>query len=194
MTEKLGIKIPQTDCKKALLVIDVQPAFIKPHNKHILEKIVKLIERVPDDYYDVHVESLFHAEEGSQWDEMQRWTCPFGQETRTATPIAEALVGKRGLVRVLKSTRSIFKGQPSILPILKANNITELHIVGTETNDCVAATAFEAFDLGFAPYIIEECCESATKGLHQLGIKMLRQQKMTNNECLARTIDLGKMK
>lgn len=178
------MKIPQTDRKKALVVIDVQPAFIKPHNEHIVPNIVQLLEKVP---YDLYIESLFHAEEGSLWDQLQQWTCPLNPETRTVTPIADALVSKAGLVRVLKNTRSVFKGQPDIVPILDAHKITELHLVGTETNDCVFATALDAFDQGFVPYVIEECCESATKGLHELALKLLGQQAMTNNSCLTKT-------
>lgn len=62
-----------------------------------------------------------------------------------------------------------------------------MHIVGTETNDCVLATAFDAFDSGFLPYVLEECCESATKGRHEMGVKLLRIQGMSNNRCLVKT-------
>lgn len=178
------MEIPSTDRKKALVVIDVQPAFIKPHNEHIVPNIVQLLEKVP---YDLYVESLFHAEKDSLWDELQQWTCPLNKETRTVDLIADVLGGKRNLVKVLKDTRSVFKGKPSFMPILEANNITELHLVGTETNDCVFATALDAFDNGFVPFVIEECCESATKGLHELALKLLGQQAMTNNSCLTKT-------
>jgi nicotinamidase-related amidase len=56
------MKIPDTKRKRALIVIDVQPAFIRPHNKHIISNIVSLIEKVP---YDTYIEAVFYAEKGS---------------------------------------------------------------------------------------------------------------------------------
>lgn len=177
------MKLPETGRKKALIVVDVQPAFIKPHNEHIVPNIVSLIHQEP---YDLYVEAVFHAEKGSLWDIQQDWICPIGDETHTVDSIAEALKPHQP-VKVLKTTRSVFKGQPSIKRLLEENGIEELHLVGTETNDCVFATAFDAFDSGFAVYVIEECCESATEGRHEPAIGLMRHQGMTNNRCLAKT-------
>lgn len=61
---------------------------------------------------------------------------------------------------------------------------------GTETNDCVFATALSAFDVGFRPYVLEECCEALYEGRHVQGLQLLRYQKLTNNSCLAKTIEV----
>jgi hypothetical protein len=58
----LCMNIPYTNLKRALIVVDLQPAFIKPHNVHIVSKIQVLIKAVP---YDAYVEAVFHAEHGS---------------------------------------------------------------------------------------------------------------------------------
>jgi len=180
------MKFPDTGRKRALIVIDVQPAFIKPHNRHIIPKIVSLIEKVP---YDLYIEAVFYAEKGSLWDVQQQWICPMGEDTHTVPEIATALKAHKP-TKVLKETRSAFKGRPAIQDVLQAQGIEELHLVGTETNDCVFATALDAFDLGYPVYVLEECCEAATKGRHQQGLTLLRYQGMTNNSCLAQTINI----
>ena len=68
---------------------------------------------------------------------------------------------------------------------MKEGNIEEIHIVGTETNDCVLASAYESFDLGFFTYVIEECCQSGTADeFHKKGLDILRKQCITNNSCI----------
>lgn len=180
------MKFPHTNRKKALIVIDVQPAFMRPHNKHIVRNIVSLIETVP---YELYIEAVFHAEKGSLWDQQQKWICPKNEDTHTVDDIARVLESRQP-IKVLKSTRSVFKGDQDILKILKDNDIEELHLVGTETNDCVFATALESFDLGYRVYVLEECCESASEGRHDPAVALLRHQGMTNNRCLAETVEV----
>ncbi len=93
-------------------------------------------------------------------------------------------------LRVHKHTRSVFRGNQDVAAFLKEKGVEEVHLVGTETNDCVLASAFDAFDSGFPVYVLEECCESATEGRHQMGLDILRLQGMTNNRCLANTVDV----
>ena len=180
------MKVPSSGRKKALIVVDVQPAFIKPHNKHIVPNIVSLIEKIP---YDLYIEAVFHAEKGSLWDIQQQWICPQGEGTHTVKEIA-AVLDEHNPVKVLKSTRSVFKGDPDIHKTLKEHGIEELHLVGTETNDCVFATAFDSFDNGYAVYVLEECCESASEGRHDPAVALLGYQGMTNNRCLAKTVEI----
>lgn len=180
------MKIPDTGRKKALVVIDLQPAFLKPHNKYILPNIKKLINMVP---YDAYVEAVFHAEKGSLWDKQQKWICPADDNTNTVAEVKTILQPYNPL-QILKDTRSVFKGDKDLIAYLKQHKIKELHLIGTETNDCVFASALDAFDLGYPVYVIEECCESATEGRHELGTKLLRFQGMTNNHCLAHTYNI----
>ena len=180
------MRIPDTKRKKALIVVDMQPAFIKDHNSHIIPKVRALIQNVA---YDAYVEAVFSAEKGSLWDTQQDWTCPEGEDTHTVDEIKKLLDSKSPL-KVHKHTRSVFRGNQDVVAFLKEKGIEEVHLVGTETNDCVLATAFDSFDSGFPVYVLEECCESATKGRHQMGLDLLRLQGMTNNRCLANTIEV----
>jgi nicotinamidase-related amidase len=54
----------------------------------------------------------------------------------------------------------------------------------------VLATAFSAFDSGFFTYILEECCESTVPDLHSKTLEHIRLLHLSNNRCLAPTIDI----
>jgi nicotinamidase-related amidase len=181
------MKIPHTNRKRALIVVDLQPAFIKPHNDHIVPRVASLVKQVP---YDAYVEAVFRAEKDSIWDRQQAWYCPLDENTHTVDEV-RGLLAPKGPLQVLKETRSVFKGDQDVEAWLRERDIEEIHLVGTETNDCVFATAFDSFDRGWPVYVLEECCESATEGRHDIGLKLLRFQGMTNNRCLAETVEVS---
>jgi nicotinamidase-related amidase len=181
------MKLPATGRKKALIIVDVQPAFVRPHNQHIIQNIQALLANVP---YDAYVETVFSAEKDSLWDIQQQWICPEDENTHTVPELQDLLAAKKAL-KVRKSTRSSFKGNQDLVAYFNDEGIEEVHIVGLETNDCVLATAFDAFDADFPVYVLEECCESATEGRHQMGVDLLRIQGMTNNRCLTDTVDVS---
>lgn len=180
------MKLPNTHRKRALIVIDLQPAFIKPHNKHIVPNIVELIKQVP---YDAYIEAVFHAEKGSLWDTQQGFTVPQDEGMRTVDEVAAVLQPHNPLC-VIKTTRSTFKGGQDVPAYLAEHGIEEVHLVGTETHDCVLATAYGAFASGYPVYALEECCESGTPGRHEAGLTLLRWQSMTNNSCRAETTEV----
>lgn len=180
------MKIPQTHRKRALIVVDLQPAMIRPHNGHIVPRVAALIKQVP---YDAYVEAVWYADAGSLWDEMMRVVKPRDANTHTVDEVRSLLAPRRPL-QVLKSSRSAFKGSQDVSAYLHERGIEEVHLVGTETNDCVLATAHSAFDEGFIPYVLEECCEALYEGRHDEGLKLLRYQRLTNNSCLAETVEV----
>lgn len=180
------MRIPDTGKKKALVIVDMQPAFIDENNSSVVSKVKGLIEKVE---YDAYIEVVFSAEKGSVWDVQKNWSCPQDDTTHSVPDIRELLKAKEPL-RVHKHTRSVFAGNPNAVQYLKDQDIEEVHIVGVETDDCVLATAYGAFDSGFLTYVLEECCAAATGGRHQTALDILRIQGMTNNRCLANTIEL----
>lgn len=172
------MKIPLSGRKKALFLIDVQPAFINHRNKHIIKSIIRLVKTVPYDFYAV---ALFHAEKGSLWDKQQHWICP--KDTRFCVlPELARVLNSKNSVHIEKMTKSIFKGNKDLQKILRSKRIEEVHVVGFDTNDCILASAYEAFDLGFFTYVLEEGCESSSSAaLHRQALALLRKQNMTNN-------------
>lgn len=167
-----------SDSRRALIIIDVQASFLNDRNNYIVQNIVQLLNSTK---YDLYIEATFHTEKGSLWDKQQQWICPESDKTKTIPILAEKLALLNS-IKVYKETKSVFKGNIDVLKYLKNHGITDVHVVGLDTNDCVLATVFEAFDLGFITYALEDCCESSSsKELHEYAIKILRGQDMTQN-------------
>lgn len=162
--------------KKALFIVDVQPAFINEGNKSIVPVIVDLIKTVP---YDLYVQSLFYAEPGSVWDKQINMTWPRNEEYRIASGVSELLENIKP-IKVDKTTRSVFKGTPDIIPILREKEIEEIHIIGFDTDSCVMATAHESFDLGFYTYVIPEATASSSNRpeITTHALELLKREKM----------------
>jgi len=172
------MKIPNSNRKKAIFIIDVQSAFIDERNKYIIPNILKLLDNFE---YDLYFDAVFYAEKNSLWDKQNKWICPKDEQTKTVDEIKN----KANFISIEKQTKSIFKGNQDVLSLLKENDIEEIHIVGTETNDCIIASAYESFDLGFITYVIEECSQSATSDeLHNISLEILKRQHLTNNSCV----------
>jgi nicotinamidase-related amidase len=180
------MKIPATGRKKALIVVDLQPAFIQDNNRYIAKNIIELIQKEP---YDAYVDAVFFNEEDSLWKVQKNWMCPKDEDTRTL-PEAASILKEKDSLTILKSSRSAFKGEVDLAEHLSDKNIEEVHLVGTETHDCIMATALDAFDLGFLPFVIEECITSGTRDSHEMGLKLLQIQSMTNNECIVETKEI----
>ena len=174
------MKIPNSNRKKALIIVDVQPVFMLEQNKYIVSNIKKLIDHIQ---YDLYIESIFHAEKGSIWDRQAKITFPKDKHFHTENELLELLKNKK-TIHVEKCTTSVFRGSPKVLEELKNNSIEEVHIVGLKTNACILSTAFDAYDHGFFTYVIEECCETNIPELHKSAISVLQKQNLTNNSCI----------
>ena len=60
-----------------------------------------------------------------------------------------------------------------------------MHLIGYDINDCVLASAYDAIDLNFYTYVIEELCHhwDGIEELKQAALIVLRRQSLTNNSC-----------
>lgn len=180
------MKIPNSNRKKALILVDVQSGFITDKNEYVLDNIVSL---TGSQEYDAYVETLFATGDSTLWASQVGWEQSGDEVIKTDSRVGQAILGKETLT-VTKSSRSAFKGDVDLDAYLNERQIEEVHLVGYATHDCVLATAFDAFDRGYYTYVIEECCESHTPGRHDLGVELLRYQKMTNNSCLVSTKEI----
>lgn len=172
------MKIPISGRKRALFVIDVQPPSVNERTKYIVPNIQRLIKAFN---YNAYFEAIFHAEKGSIWEKQHKWVFPKNGGFCTVPEIANLLT-ERSAIRVKKTTKSIFKGNQDVCVLLSRAEVEEIHLVGIDTYDCVLASAYESFDLGFFTYIIEECCQVASsEDRHRDALSILRYLNMTNN-------------
>lgn len=172
------MNIPNSGRQRALFVIDVQPPYIIDRTRYVVENICNLISRFP---YDLYFNVNFSAEPGSLWEKQMNYIVPRDESFHTVRDI-ETLLRERDAVDIEKKTKSSFKGNVDTLAILQQHSIREIHCVGFTTPDCVTATAYEAFDLGFFTYVIEECCQcKQSQRRHDDALNNLRVLNMTNN-------------
>ncbi len=168
------IRIPNPDKRRALIVVDVEPGFIRKEDEPVVRCIKTLLKEIP---YAAYIEAVFGSEGNPLWKKETHWHFPL-EETRN--DVSRAL--PKNHLRVTKSTKSIFKGDADVTAFLKGHDIEEVHVVGFDINDCVFATAQESFDLGFSTYVIEECCGSSERDLlKREAIDLLRENEMTNH-------------
>lgn len=167
--------IPHPNKKRALFVVDVQKGFITEENACVIPNIQKVIQ---DGGYELFVEATFHADKGSIWDRQMEWT--FNYEL--TLPEIKALLPEEKTIVVVKTTKSVFPAALELARTLQDKGIEEVHIIGFDTNDCVLATAFDAFDKGFITYVIEEAVGSSnSEDLSQKTLALLREVEMTNH-------------
>lgn len=171
----MTISIPNPDKKRALIIVDVQSSFINPENESVVPMIVRVIK---DGGYSLFIEAVFSTEGNPIWEKQHQWTC---DPADTVPEIKSLLPTDDSKVYVRKNTKSAWKGDVDLKALFQNKGIEEIHIVGLDTNDCVLATAYESFDLGFQTYVIEEATHASegTK-MRSAGIDILRNVDLTN--------------
>lgn len=170
--------MPHRIPRRALLIVDVEPAFLTPTTRHIVPTLIAHIMRgrygafVVAEYTDTTEQK--HATTKTRW-ERQYGTLHRGEETIPA--LKHALEG-RTVIRVVKSTRSLFGSDAFLAARLRRRGIQEVHIAGLETHDCVLATAFDAFDHGFRTFVLADASASKQVRLHRAARAILQRAKL----------------
>jgi len=163
--------------KIALIVIDVQNCFTNDSTSHLAERIKKHIEKNRKGYDEI-VFTIFRNEPGSNF-ARNGYSIGMGESERMIPePLDET--AKRYPV-FTKSTFSAFKA-PGLMEYLKNSGIREVRLCGTDTEACVSASAYEAFDLGFDVKILAGLCASCNgKKFHEHGLQILQKSLGFNN-------------
>lgn len=82
--------------------------------------------------------------------------------------------------RVQLKTRSKKKygyGLPnSAIQLMGQMGVDEWHLCGLETDACVLACAFNLWDAGVRPVLLERLCRAPDDYAHQRGIEIVRRQ------------------
>ncbi len=143
---------------RGLLIVDVQNYFINKNTQAVPANIKKLIE---DNRFPVMVFSQFINSSDSQFVKQLNFTgCvkpPYSDIVNELRPWL-----KKDNV-FAKCAFSVFTN-PDFEKYLKKNKIEELVICGLDTDYCILADCFNAFDRGYKVTVVADCCASFTSG------------------------------
>jgi len=141
---------------KALIVIDVQKGFLKPQVKGLPARIAKHIRAGS---YDAVLFTQFINHHGSNFVTWLGWKKVYeAPETDIANELLE-FVTKENVFT--KSTYSAFKSA-RLVKYLRQQSIDAVALCGLESDGCVLASAYEAFDLGFEVEVLRTLMRSTT--------------------------------
>jgi nicotinamidase-related amidase len=165
--------------KKALLVVDIQNFFIDERTADLPRKIK---QRIESEKYDELIFTKFINTLDSNFF-LNGWKhCMEPPETDIHPELASyandsAVFEKHGF--------SAFRAE-GLLEYLKRKGIKEIHICGTDTDACVLASAYDAFEFGYDVKVLEDLCASRNgKEFHDMGLKIMRRNlefKETNKK------------
>ena len=139
------------------MVIDVQSYFLERSPKDLPRKIADYIK---SSKYDFIAFTRFKNLPGSNWEKSLGWvSC----RNDTDLILPEEFSGLATLDNTFeKHTYSALKHPEGIFKQLQKKNIKEIDLCGIDTEACVLATAYDAFDHGFKVRVLLDLCYSRT--------------------------------
>ncbi len=157
---------------KALIVIDVQNFLLDSKTKGIVRKIRNYLEKNTKKYSLIYFTVFKNDNKSSLW-KISGWKdCNASPDTDICEDIKE-FTNNDNLF--YKNILSAFK-VPQIREGLKKNGISEVDLCGFDTDCCVLATAYDLFDNGVKPTVLENLTWSTSKeNLHNPAIQMLER-------------------
>ncbi len=144
--------------KQALLIVDVQNYFINKYTQKIPNLIKTLIE---ENSFKTILFSQFINTPNSLFVSELNFTGCFKSPYIDIVDDLKSYLKQDNLFT--KCAYSVFTN-PKFESYLKKNKIDELVLVGLDTDYCVLADAFNAFDKGYKITVISNCTSSYTSG------------------------------
>jgi nicotinamidase-related amidase len=169
--------------RSLLFIVDVQEGGLNKNTAGLVEKVNKLSEYWYQREWPV-VFSRFINLPGSNWQKLRNW---HEFEGEPDTLLAKGLTVKTPYI-FKKSTYNAWSSE--VRAVCLAQSVTDVAIVGMDTNECVLATATAVFDDGFTPWVIKDACASTGgEKAHNTVIPLLeallgKQQIITIKEIL----------
>ena len=130
--------------KKALLVIDVQRYFLQRSPEDLPRKIA---DHIHSSNYDFVGFTLFRNLPSSNWKESLGWEKCQSDEDLALPKEFNDLANFKNVFE--KNTYSALKPPVNLLRELQERKIEQIDLCGIDTEACVLATAYDAFDRGF---------------------------------------------
>jgi nicotinamidase-related amidase len=140
--------------KTTLVVIDVQNYFVNDKTNELPAKIADFIENNKFDYI---LFTQFVNNENSNFVKLLNWRKCFSSPDIDIHPTLTKFITPENTFR--KTAYSIFKAA-GFTDFLKKHDISKLFLCGIDTDSCVLASSFDAFDLGYEVKVIKNLCQS----------------------------------
>jgi len=158
--------------RKALIVIDVQKYFINSKTKKIAGNIGKYLKN-NFNKYDMVFFTVFKNNPSAPLWKISEWDgCVKSPDTDVCDEIKD-FVNKDNLF--YKNILSAVKN-PKIVGMIKKSEVSEVDLCGFDTDCCVLATAYDLFDQGIKPVVLEKLTWSTSKEkLHKSAIKIVER-------------------
>jgi len=155
--------------KTALVVIDVQNYFINKYTRHLPASIAA---HISSGNYGVVVLSQFVNSGSSGFSRIFGWTkCSQPPDTDICPELARFATAENVF---RKSGFSAFRS--GMADFLRSRGVSHVFLCGTDTDACVLASAFDAFELGFKVSVLYDLCASTNgKRLHKCGVAVLER-------------------
>ncbi|NEA15955.1 cysteine hydrolase family protein [Streptomyces halstedii] len=156
----------------ALIVIDMQNGFVNHHSRHAVPAVTDLVARWSAagrpvvftryfNYPDSPYERFF------QWRRLQE-----SPETDIVPELADAAGHAHAVVD--KTGYTLFA--PEATDLVRRAGWTDLVFCGIATESCVLKSAADAFEHGYAPWIVTDACASdAGPEVHDAGLLVARR-------------------
>lgn len=157
---------------KALIVIDVQNYFLTSATKPIVKRIQQYLKNQSKQYATIYFTVFKNDPRAPLWKISDWQGCIGSPETDICNELAE-FTNKDNLF--YKNILSAYK-VTSIKNNLKKNKISQVDLCGFDTDCCVLATAYDLFDSGIKPVILENLTWSTAKEkLHLPALQMIER-------------------
>ncbi len=149
---------------KALFIVDVQEGGMTSE----LRRLAASIETLQERYCSIFVFRFVNVP-ASPWDKWLNWR-RFREDKETALafkPVQGAYLYDKGTYTCLS---------PDVLNKLEKDRVSEVHIAGLRTENCVLKTAVDLFETNkFRPVILARYCGSPHRNLHDAALDILEK-------------------
>lgn len=155
---------------KALIVVDVQKFFLTRKTRGIVKQIREYLNKHQSDYKVIYFTIFKNDPSAPVW-RLSEWKdCAMPPDTDICDEIKQFTNSKNLYYKNFLSAAKVTE----IKEGLRQKNISEVDLCGFDTDCCVLATAYDLFDQGIKPVVLENLTWSTSRQkLHAPAIKML---------------------
>lgn len=156
---------------KALIVIDVQKFFLNKETKPVVKTIQEYLKNNSNQYSAIYFTIFKNDQNSSLWQISEWQGCTGLPDTDICDELQEFVSGNLFYKNFLSANKV-----PEIKQGIKEKNIDQVDLCGFDTDCCVLATAYDLFDSGIKPVILEKLTWSTSEEkLHQSALQMIKR-------------------